>query len=148
MAQWPFAHEYEMTYSLADGTLEVRLTVVNLSSEPMPLMVGFHPYYRIPDIPRDDWVAHIPARQRVVADERLIPTGEMRPMDFPIQCRSRVTRSTTALPIWSAIPRRPRAFFDCSGGPDGRGDVRAEISGGGSLGTPSAAGTDTRIHLL
>jgi len=83
MAQWPFAHEYEMAYSLAKGVLEVRLTVINLSSQPMPLMVGFHPYYRIPDIPRDEWVAHIPARQRVVADERLIPTGEYKPMDLP-----------------------------------------------------------------
>jgi len=83
MAQWPFAHEYEMTYSLAGGVLEVRLTVVNLSSQPMPLVVGFHPYYRIPDIPRDQWVARIPARQRVVADERLIPTGEFKPMDLP-----------------------------------------------------------------
>jgi aldose 1-epimerase len=83
MAQWPFAHEYEMTYSLAEGVLEVRLTVANLSSQPMPLMIGFHPYYRIPDIPRDEWVAHIPARQRVVADERLIPTGEFKPMDLP-----------------------------------------------------------------
>jgi len=59
-----FAHEYEMTYSLAEGVLEVRVTVTNLSSQPMPLMIGFHPYYRIPDIPRDEWVAHIPARQR------------------------------------------------------------------------------------
>jgi aldose 1-epimerase len=83
MAQWPFAHEYELTYSLAEGTLEVRLTVTNLSSQPMPLMLGFHPYYRIPDIPRDEWVAHIPARQRVVADTRLIPTGEFKPMDLP-----------------------------------------------------------------
>ena len=83
MAQWPFAHEYEMTYSLAKGVLEVRLTVVNLSSQPMPLMVGFHPYYRIPGIPRDEWVARIPARQRVVADERLIPTGKFVPMDLP-----------------------------------------------------------------
>jgi aldose 1-epimerase len=83
MAQWPFAHEYELTYSLAEGVLEVRLTVANLSSQPMPLMIGFHPYYRIPDIPRDEWVAHIPARQRVVADERLIPTGEFKPMDLP-----------------------------------------------------------------
>ena len=55
MAQWPFAHEYEMTYSLADGVLEVRVTVTNLSSKPMPLVIGFHPYYRIPDIPRDEW---------------------------------------------------------------------------------------------
>jgi len=65
------------------GVLEVRVTVTNLSSQPMPLMIGFHPYYRIPDIPRDEWVAHIPARQRVVADERLIPTGEFKPMDLP-----------------------------------------------------------------
>jgi aldose 1-epimerase len=83
MAQWPFAHEYELTYSLAEGILEVRLTVTNLSSQPMPLMVGFHPYYRIPDIPRDEWVAHIPARQRVVADAGRIPTGEFKPMDLP-----------------------------------------------------------------
>jgi aldose 1-epimerase len=83
MAQWPFAHEYEMTYSLAEGVLEVRLTVANLSAQPMPLMVGFHPYYRIPDIPRDEWVAHIPARKRVVADQRRIPSGELIPMDLP-----------------------------------------------------------------
>ena len=29
MAQWPFAHEYEMTYSLADGALEVKTTISN-----------------------------------------------------------------------------------------------------------------------
>ena len=83
MAQWPFAHEYEMTYRLAEGVLEVRLTVINLSSEPMPLAIGFHPYYRIPDIPRDDWIAHLPTRKIVVADDRLIPTGELKPFDLP-----------------------------------------------------------------
>ncbi len=83
MAQWPFAHEYELTYSLAGGVLEVRLTVANLSSQPMPLAVGFHPYFRIPNIPRDEWVAHIPARQHVVADSRLIPTGELQPANLP-----------------------------------------------------------------
>lgn len=82
MAQWPFAHEYEMTYSLADGVLEVRITVTNLSAEPMPVSIGFHPYFRIPGVPRDEWMARIPARKRVVADSRLIPTGEYRPMDL------------------------------------------------------------------
>lgn len=82
MAQWPIAHEYEMTYSLAEGTLEVRITVTNLSSEAMPVSIGFHPYFRIPDAPRDEWMARIPARKRVVADARLIPTGEYRPMDL------------------------------------------------------------------
>ena len=83
MAQWPFAHEYEMTYSLSQGVLEVRTTVTNLSTEPMPMVIGFHTFYRIPDIPRDEWMAHLPARQAVITDDRLIPTGEYKPMDLP-----------------------------------------------------------------
>jgi aldose 1-epimerase len=83
MAQWPFAHEYEMTYRLADGVLEVRTTVINLSSEAMPVVLGFHPFYRIPDVPRDAWTAHLPARQAVITDDRLLPTGEYKPMDLP-----------------------------------------------------------------
>ena len=82
MAQWPFAHEYEMTYRLTEGTLEVKLTVTNLGSEPMPVSVGFHPYYRIPDVPRDQWTAHIPARKIVVADSRLVATGEYKAFDL------------------------------------------------------------------
>jgi aldose 1-epimerase len=83
MAQWPFAHEYEMTYRVAKGMLEVKLTVINLSAEPMPIVLGFHPYYRIPDVPRDQWVANIPARKIVVADSRLVATGEFMPFDLP-----------------------------------------------------------------
>ena len=83
MEQWPFAHEYEMTYRLSEGVLEVRIAVTNLSSEAMPLMLGFHSFYRIPDVPRDQWTAHIPARQAVVTDPQLLPTGEFKPMDLP-----------------------------------------------------------------
>ncbi|HEY2012578.1 MAG TPA: aldose 1-epimerase [Bryobacteraceae bacterium] len=83
MAQWPFAHEYEMTYSLADGVLEVKTSVTNLSVEAMPLVLGYHSFFQIPDIPRDEWVAHYPARVHIIADEHNIPTGEMRPLDVP-----------------------------------------------------------------
>jgi aldose 1-epimerase len=83
MAQWPFAHEYEMTYRLANGALEVKITVSNLSTEAMPLAIGFHPYYRIPGIPRDEWFLRLPARKAVIADDRRIPTGELKNMDLP-----------------------------------------------------------------
>ncbi len=82
-AQWPFAHEYEMTYSLADGVLEVKTTVRNLSGEAMPVVLGFHSFFQIPGIPREEWVAHLPARVHVIAGEHNIPTGEMRPLDVP-----------------------------------------------------------------
>jgi aldose 1-epimerase len=83
MAQWPFAHEYEMTYRLAGGELEVKLTVTNMSSESMPIALGFHPYYQIPDVPRDEWVATIPARKVVITDSRLVATGEFKPYAMP-----------------------------------------------------------------
>jgi len=83
MAQWPFAHEYEITYSLADGVLEVKATITNLSVDPMPVSIGFHPFFQIPDVPRDQWTAHLSARMHVIADEHQIPTGEMRPLDIP-----------------------------------------------------------------
>lgn len=83
MAQWPFAHEYEITYRLADGVLEVQTTVSNLSAEPMPIALAFHPYYRIPDIPRDQWIAKIPARKIVITDNRLVATGEFKEYDLP-----------------------------------------------------------------
>jgi aldose 1-epimerase len=95
MAQWPFAHEYEMTYQLRGGELEVRLTILNLSSQPMPVVVGFHPYYQIPGTPRDEYLLHIAARSRVAATPQLIPTGEYRPMDLPAE-----------------IPLRGRTFDD------------------------------------
>jgi aldose 1-epimerase len=82
-AQWPFAHEYEMTYSLASGVLEVKTTITNLSAEEMPVAIGFHSFFQIPDVPRDEWTAHIPARVHVIAGEHNIPTGDMRPLDIP-----------------------------------------------------------------
>jgi hypothetical protein len=37
MAQWPFAHECEMTYRLSEKMLEVNGVITNLSSDPMPV---------------------------------------------------------------------------------------------------------------
>ncbi|HEV2355370.1 MAG TPA: aldose 1-epimerase [Puia sp.] len=83
MAQWPFAQEYEMTYSLSGGILEVKTTISNLSMDPMPISIGYHSFYQIPGVPRDQWSAHIPARMHVAADEHKISTGEMKPTDLP-----------------------------------------------------------------
>jgi len=82
MANWPFAHEYEMTYRLAEGTLEVSVTVTNRSADPMPVALGFHPYFQLPRVPIAEAFAHIPALLHVETDSRLVATGEMRPVVF------------------------------------------------------------------
>jgi aldose 1-epimerase len=83
MANWPFAHEYEMTYRLAGGELETTVAVRNLSSDEMPVSIGFHPYFRIPGVARAECMAHIPARSAVAVDGRLCATGELRPNSLP-----------------------------------------------------------------
>ncbi len=64
MKQWPFAHTIEMTYRLAGGVLEVRTKVVNMSAEPMPVALGYHPWLQLTDSPRDEWTITVPARTR------------------------------------------------------------------------------------
>jgi aldose 1-epimerase len=85
MANWPFAHEYLMTYSLTAEGLEVKIAVRNLSADPMPIAIGFHPYFNIPDVPRSEWSAHIPASKHVEMDSSLVATGEMTDNHLPDQ---------------------------------------------------------------
>lgn len=82
MAQFPFAHTIEMTYRLADGVLEVQTTIENHAIEPMPLSVGYHPYFRVHDAPRDAWTVQLPVREQVVLSPQLIPTGETKAASY------------------------------------------------------------------
>ncbi len=80
LAQFPFIHTIEMTYRLSGGRLEVRTRVHNQSAEPMPLSLGYHPYYQITDAARDDWTVGLAARSQYVLNDQLLPTGETRPV--------------------------------------------------------------------
>jgi aldose 1-epimerase len=80
MAQFPFAHTIEMTYRLQDGALEVITTLHNLSAAPMPVALGFHPYFQVNDAPRNEWTISIGARTHWEITKLNIPTGETRPI--------------------------------------------------------------------
>jgi aldose 1-epimerase len=80
MKQWPFAHTIEMTHRLQDGVLEVRTTIVNESAEPMPVAIGFHPYFQLTDAPRDEWTLSVAARTHWLLAANKVPTGETEPI--------------------------------------------------------------------
>jgi len=69
-----------MTYRLAAGALEVNLRLHNIGSEPMPVSIGFHPYYQLTDSPREDWTIGIGARKQWLLNSDKIPTGETVPI--------------------------------------------------------------------
>ncbi len=85
MKQWPFAHTIEMTYRLQDGTLETHTKVTNMASEPMPVSLGYHPYFQLTDSPREEWVVTVPAKTRWLLNYQKVPTGETESSDkfFP-----------------------------------------------------------------
>jgi len=85
MQQFPFAHTLQMTYRLMDGVLEVKTTIENLSAEPMPVAIGFHPYFQLTDSTREDWVLSIAAKTHWLLAQTKIPTGETEPSEkfFP-----------------------------------------------------------------
>ena len=102
MRQWPFAHTVEITYRLADGVLEVVTAVANLSAEPMPVSIGFHPYFQLTDTPRDEWQVAVAAKTRWILDARKLPTGQTEPTSC--SCRRPASAcATTASTRCSAI---------------------------------------------
>lgn len=80
MAQWPFAQVIEMTQRLHDGALEVHIKLENLSTDPMPVAIGFHPYLQLTDSKREDWTIHVSARSHYLLQPNKIPTGQTEPI--------------------------------------------------------------------
>jgi len=112
MAQFPFAHTIDITHRLYGGTLEVRTAIKNLSDAPMPLVIGFHPWYHMPETPRDQWKIAAPVREHYMLSSKLIPTGERKPADLS-----------------TPTPLAGRQFDDVFGGVDPKGEFSLE--GGG-----------------
>lgn len=81
MKQFPFAHTIDMTYTLQDGVLQVATKIENLSVEPMPVSIGFHPYFQLTDSTRDDWTISVGAKTHWLLAPNKVPTGETQPIE-------------------------------------------------------------------
>jgi aldose 1-epimerase len=79
--QFPFAHTITITYRVSEGTLEVHTRLDNLSSQPMPAVIGFHPIYELPDGNRDDWTVSVDAKTHWIEIPERLPTGETQPIE-------------------------------------------------------------------
>src|SRR3954467_11949448 len=81
MAQFPFAHTITMTYRVSDGALEVHTRLDNLSTDPMPAVIGFHPIFELPEGNRDDWTVSLDAKTHWIEIPQRLPTGETQPIE-------------------------------------------------------------------
>jgi galactose mutarotase-like enzyme len=80
MAAFPFPHEVHVQTELTGDTLTVATIVLPTADVAVPISFGWHPYLRLPEVPRSDWRVEVPVRTRAVLDERGLPTGETEPV--------------------------------------------------------------------
>ena len=81
MKQFPFAQTYTMTIRLKDGVLEVNTRIDNLSIAPLPVSIGFHPYFALPESDRNHWSLDFGADTHWIETDAHLPTGATETAD-------------------------------------------------------------------
>jgi len=76
LASFPFPHLLAAAVSLSERTLTVRTTVTATGDRAVPMCFGFHPYLRLPNVARADWIIETPSLRHLLLDDRGLPTGE------------------------------------------------------------------------
>jgi aldose 1-epimerase len=69
---FPFPHEVVVEHVLSPDALATTTSVRGDT----PVALGWHPFLRVPDVPRARWRVTLGSRRRLLLDDRLLPTGE------------------------------------------------------------------------
>jgi galactose mutarotase-like enzyme len=75
LAAFPFPHSVEVVATLRERALTIATTVRPGADVAVPVAFGYHPYLRLPNLPRAAWQVDVPVARRLELDERGIPTG-------------------------------------------------------------------------
>ena len=78
---FPFVHELRLDAWVGDAGLELVTTLRATGEDTVPVSFGYHPYLRPPgQVPRSEWQVSLGASERLVLDDRMIPTGATEPL--------------------------------------------------------------------
>ncbi len=78
---YPFNLELRVEYRLGRDGLTVASLATNVGAETLPFGLGFHPYLAPQGELIDTALLRLPAHERLVLDERALPTGEVRAVE-------------------------------------------------------------------
>jgi aldose 1-epimerase len=76
MASFPFPHTLTVAMTVTPGRVTVATTLTASGRRAVPVSFGWHPYFCIPGVGRERLKVGLPARHRLVLDDRMLPTGE------------------------------------------------------------------------
>lgn len=75
---WPFGGRVDQGVELTPGRLRMRAEVVS-TREAMPAALGWHPWFRMPEA--EEVRLRVPADRVLLAEDELLPTGEIAPVE-------------------------------------------------------------------
>ena len=77
---FPFILDIQHIFSSDEG-LELNYTVKNTGQKAMPMVLGWHPYFKIEDETADDWQIDFPATHQYKSDSQMISADKVE-VDF------------------------------------------------------------------
>jgi aldose 1-epimerase len=81
LAGFPFPHVIRVQARLHGASLAIETTVRPTGGVAVPVSFGYHPYLRLPDVPRAAWEVEAPVARRLELDAWSLPTGASRPVE-------------------------------------------------------------------
>ena len=82
-ALFPFPHRLRVSAELRGRTLRLATELRAMGERRVPVAFGWHPWLRLPGVPRADWRVSLPVGRRLALDERCLPTGAHEPVSIP-----------------------------------------------------------------
>jgi galactose mutarotase-like enzyme len=87
--RWPSRTELVFTWRLTGGAIETTVEAANVGDEPLPIGIGWHPYFNVPSGDRRQVRLRLPAAKRTEVNDydEVLPTGRLldtqgTPYDF------------------------------------------------------------------
>lgn len=79
---WLSKTDVKVQMVLTNGTMDMTVTTTNVGKEPLPMAIGFHPYFDFPSGDRTQARLHIPSETRTVVNnyDDVFPTGQVVPV--------------------------------------------------------------------
>jgi aldose 1-epimerase len=103
LAIFPYPHKLQMVATLDPDSLTLQTTVFASARSRVPVSFGFHPYFGIPQLSRQEWRVELPVMRRLLLDARGIPTGGQEPFG-PIDCVLGETHFDDGFAVMDAQP--------------------------------------------
>jgi len=118
---YPWRLSLGVEYRLGRDGLTVRASATNLDTVAAPFGMGFHPYLSVSTSTIDTASLLVPARRRLVTDERGLPTSSSAVAGSELDFRT---------PRWVGTTRLDTAFTDLQRDDDGMARVDVDDPGG------------------